>query len=532
MSRSEPPQAIRTYTGSIAAFLRNEVVLQWIGQIVFLVLVVVAVTQLFSQITGSLEANNISPNFAFLNNRAGFDIGGAENYTPDDSYFAAYLVGVRATLSVVSAGLVGATILGVLLGIFLLSSNWLVRSISRLIVEVLRNTPLLVQIFFAYFVVVLALPSVRDALTFPQSGLTGIPLRLILYALAAVIVWLTVRRVPPERHAWRALLVPGALAAASAIEIGFWLLNNHPAIGAGLYGSAALGDPRLWVYLLANAVVLLILTQVARNARAAALGALTGQLIGALLFYFGIVPDGLLIIELQPIVILSNRGLVYPEVLATARFGLWLVFVVIGVVVAVMVWLYLRRLTQQTGQPHPRWRYALLTLLGFALLGWLIVALVPNPATVPVEQDGAVVLLPLDEARENELLTRADELLYSEAPINVLLPEQRGLRFAPGVTLSQFFVALLLALVVYTASFIAEVVRAGIMAVPRGQIEAARALGLRNTQMLQLVILPQALRVIIPPLGNQYLNLAKNSSLGIAIGYMETYGVMQTAINL
>jgi general L-amino acid transport system permease protein len=91
--------------------------------------------------------------------------------------------------------------------------------------------------------------------------------------------------------------------------------------------------------------------------------------------------------------------------------------------------------------------------------------------------------------------------------------------------------ALLLGLVVYTSSFIAEIVRAGIQAVSYGQIEAARALGLSQAQVLRMVVLPQALRVIIPPLGNQYLNLSKNSSLGIGIGFAEIFGVSSTIMN-
>ena len=91
--------------------------------------------------------------------------------------------------------------------------------------------------------------------------------------------------------------------------------------------------------------------------------------------------------------------------------------------------------------------------------------------------------------------------------------------------------ALLLALVVYTSSFIAEIVRAGIQAVPSGQLEAGRALGLPQTQLLARIIFPQALRVIIPPLGNQYLNLSKNSSLAISIGFADTFNITTTIMN-
>jgi general L-amino acid transport system permease protein len=110
-------------------------------------------------------------------------------------------------------------------------------------------------------------------------------------------------------------------------------------------------------------------------------------------------------------------------------------------------------------------------------------------------------------------------------PIGVQKPELRGFNFVGGVRLLPEFVALLVALATYTAAFIAEVVRAGILAVPRGQTEAALALGLRRGPTLRLIVVPQALRVIVPPLTNQYLNLTKNSSLAVAVGYPDLVAV-------
>lgn len=111
------------------------------------------------------------------------------------------------------------------------------------------------------------------------------------------------------------------------------------------------------------------------------------------------------------------------------------------------------------------------------------------------------------------------------------LPQRVGFGIKGGVTLSPEFLALLLGLTLYTAAFIAEIVRAGIAAVPRGQHEAAYSLGLSRWQSLRLVVLPQALRVIIPPLTNQYLNLTKNSSLAVAVGYPDVVSIANTAIN-
>jgi general L-amino acid transport system permease protein len=117
-------------------------------------------------------------------------------------------------------------------------------------------------------------------------------------------------------------------------------------------------------------------------------------------------------------------------------------------------------------------------------------------------------------------------------PIGLDHPRLQGFNFVGGLQIIPEFLALLIALVTYTAAFIAEIVRAGILAVPRGQTEAALALGLRRRQVLRFVVVPQAMRVIVPPLTNQYLNLTKNSSLAVAIGYPDLFAVFAgTALN-
>jgi general L-amino acid transport system permease protein len=119
----------------------------------------------------------------------------------------------------------------------------------------------------------------------------------------------------------------------------------------------------------------------------------------------------------------------------------------------------------------------------------------------------------------------------SGAPLNIDVPRLSGFNFTGGIALTPEFAALACGLIVYTAAFIAEIVRAGILAVPNGQVDAAYALGLRRGQALRYVVLPQALRLIMPPLTNQYLNLTKNSSLAVAIGYPDLVSVANTAIN-
>ncbi len=111
------------------------------------------------------------------------------------------------------------------------------------------------------------------------------------------------------------------------------------------------------------------------------------------------------------------------------------------------------------------------------------------------------------------------------SPVSFEAPELRGFNFVGGTRVIPEFTALLIALTTYTAAFIAEVVRAGVLAVPKGQTEAATALGLRRKTTLRLIVVPQAMRVIIPPLTNQYLNLTKNSTLAVAIGYPDLVAV-------
>ena len=116
-------------------------------------------------------------------------------------------------------------------------------------------------------------------------------------------------------------------------------------------------------------------------------------------------------------------------------------------------------------------------------------------------------------------------------PVPGSVPELSGFNFVGGTALSPEFAALLMGLTEYTAAFIAEIVRAGILAIERGQLDAAHALGLTRWQVTRLVVLPQALRVIVPPLTSQYLNLTKNSSLAVAIGYPDLVSIANTTIN-
>lgn len=460
--------AIRSPSSS--SILRDTRVLSIVGQIIFAIVIIAALYGLMTSIFSALEEQNLTPNLFFLQYRSGFDIGERPAwYSSSSTYWDAYTVGFINTLRVVIAGLAISTLLGVFLGIFLLSRNWLVRNISKVIVELLRNTPMLVQLFVWYFVVMLSLPAFQQSIALPQEGYTFIPLRWFAYLIGAVVVRNYINHLPPQRHHQRRWFVWGAVGLAVVVEIA---------------------------------------------AR------------------FGLVSNAGLRLELQPWIFLNIRGFAFPELLPTARFADWLAFVAIGVVLALIQWVYFGRLKETTGQPFPRVLYGLVAIVALTVIGWLIVSGEPAATTIPVTgADGTTTLVSIEEARADGLITPADEAVYAANPLIFNLPQKTNFRFTQGAQVSPEYAALFLALTVYTAVFIAEIVRAGILAVPNGQIEAARALGLSSSDVLRLVILPQALRVIIPPLGNQYLNLAKNSSLAIAVAYADLFQITTTIMN-
>ncbi len=184
-------------------------------------------------------------------------------------------------------------------------------------------------------------------------------------------------------------------------------------------------------------------------------------------------------------IFLNNRGIIVPAPVAGEGASAVIAIFALSVIATIALRLWAKRRQIRTGRRFP--------------LFWTGLALVVGPPLV------ALVVMGI--------------------PIGFERPELRGFNFVGGVRLLPEFVALLLALTTYTAAFIAEVVRAGLLAVPRGQTEAAFALGLRRGLTLRLIVVPQALRVIVPPLTNQYLNLTKNSSLAVAVGYPDLFAV-------
>jgi general L-amino acid transport system permease protein len=323
-------------------------------QAVFLLALIALLGDILSNTLANMESRGISTGFGFLSSEAGFGIiQTLIPYAETSSFGRTFLVGLLNTLLVSALGILLATLIGFTIGIARLSGNWLVARLATIYIELFRNVPLLLQIFFWYFAVLRALPLPRDSLA------------------------------------------------------------------------------------LAN------------------------------------------------LAFLNLRGLYLPRPIAEPGFGVVVTGLLAGLLAAVLLARWARRRQAQTGRTFP------LT----PLVSLLVVGL-PSAA-----------------------------FLLAGSPLSWELPELRGFNFTGGITVIPELAALLLALSIYTAAFIAEIVRAGIESVPKGQTEAAAALGLRRGQILRLIVIPQALRVIIPPLTSQYLNLLKNSSLATAIGYPDLVNV-------
>jgi general L-amino acid transport system permease protein len=302
----------------------------------------------------NLEVRGISTGFEFLDQEAGFGIiQSLIEYNETHTYGRTFVVGILNTLLVSVIGILFATILGFLIGIGRLSTNWLIAKMAAVYIETFRNIPLLLQIFFWYFAVLGVMPHPRQSISWGEA------------------IFINVR---------------------------------------GIY----IPDPQ---------------------------------------FSEGI-------------------GWVVASIFLTLA-GIWFL----------KRWAHKRQ--DDTGQQFPVFYTSIAMLIAIPGITYLL----------------------------------------SGTTLTWDMPELKGFNFKGGVTILPEFTALLLALTIYTAAFIAEIVRAGLQSVPKGQLEASRALGLKNSQMLRLVVIPQAMRVIIPPLTSQYLNLTKNSSLATAIGYPDLVSI-------
>lgn len=331
------------------------------SQAVFLAALAALIWFFLANMQRNMARQGLKLGFGFLSDPASFAIGeSAIDFNPSHSYARAFLAGLVNTLKVAVAGIALATPLGVVLGVLRLSGNWLVNKLVTGYVEILRNTPLLVQMVFWYSAVFLNLPPVKEQVALPGP------------------------------------------------------------------------------------------------------------------------------------VYLNNRGVAIPWVERHATFGTWALVLLAAAVAAVALWRWQLRRLVETGRDGYPSLLALGLFFGAGALAWYA--------------------LP-------------------QAPLQVLRPVLQGTNIQGGAQLSPEFAAVLFALVTYTSAFISEIVRSGIQSVSRGQVEAARALGLRPLQTLRLVVFPQAMRVIVPPLTSQFLNLTKNSSLAIGVGYPDLFNVSTTIFN-
>jgi len=340
---------------------RDERVLKGVAQVISSLVILGALYWLIDNFIAITQQRGMPLTYGFLDEAAGFPI--KESFIPYDStmtFGRAVLVGLINTLVVSAAGIVFATVLGFVVGLMRLSTNWLISHIALAFIEFHRNIPLLVLLFLWYFGVFTKLPAVKDSIAIPG------------------FIYINQR--------------------------GFYLTWPHLAEGGVLFAAT----------------------------------------------------------------------------------------LVAGIILAVLAWSVLRHIREVRGKETYFGQISLAVLVLVPLIGWFV-------------SGGKPVLL--------------------DAPV------LKGFNFQGGLRLTTEFTALLIGLAMYTSAFIAEVIRSGIQAVRKGQIEAARAVGLRYSQILSLIIVPQALRVIIPPLISQYLNLTKNSSLALVIGYQELFAIGKVTIN-
>jgi general L-amino acid transport system permease protein len=349
-STETPPRG----TADLQGLIYRPEVRQVAYQVLLLGAVAFAAYWVASNVAENLRRQNIASGFEFLGRTSGFDVAQSLiEYSSLSTYGRAFWVGLLNTLLVAALGIVAATLIGFVVGIARLSTNWLIAKLAAAYVEIVRNVPLLLQLFFWYFAVLKNLPSPRESYTLPGGA------------------------------------------------------------------------------------------------------------------YFNV------------------RGLYLPAPVAQPGFELVAAALLAGILATVALRWWARRRQKLTGRRFPVFWASLAPLIGLPLAAFFA-------AGRPLELD---------------------------------YPELGGFNFQGGIAVLPELIALLLGLSIYTASFIAEIVRAGILGVPKGQTEAAQAVGLSRGQALRLVVIPQAARIIIPPLTGQYLNLTKNSSLAVAIGYPDFVSV-------
>jgi len=484
-------------------FWRDGRVIGVLAQIAFVVLVALGTAWLLRNVNDNIGAlgsfrcadgtESFRCGFNFLRIDAQFDISESIiSYEPSDSYARALLVGALNTLKVTVLGVILATILGTLAGIARLSTNWLVSNLAKWYVDFFRNTPLLLQLFFIYFGVILLFPGIQEAI---QPF--GLPIYLSQrgFNLPGPVFM-------PSFAIWMAFLILGLIQAQVTwlflgrqeeqtgrdSNRGLWAVASFVVVAViGWYIAAGTAD--------SQAVLM------ARSSRVQEFGDIEALVLGRL-------P----VADLGEIDTAVASGTLSREDLTAASLHICAVKEDRS---EVNFTSQLRR----AGIPYVVDRSDRLDQATEAYAAGECEALVATRAALAAERNV------LENPATQSIIAVA------ETPVRMSVPRIEGLNFTGGIKLTPSFAAILIGLVLYTGAFIAEIVRAGIQSVAKGQSEAARALGLSESQRLRLVVLPQAMRVIIPPLTSQYLNLAKNSSLAIAVGFADLWAISYTTLN-
>ncbi len=564
-TRTRTVRGMSTRSGTRVPFYRNVKTLGLLAQLVFAAVVVAAAAIVYHNVSSALARSHIPADFSFLRVRAGIPI--AETpipYTPADSYARAFLIGVLNTLKVALVGVLLASVLGVVIGVMRLSANWLLRQLANLYVETIRNTPLAVQIVFWYTAILTPLPPrILSAVRWPGGVLVsnqGVALPW-LYPSPAFASWLpylgvaavlgSAAFVVRRRQLRRAdrpgnALGPALLVALALAAIGYLLSGTTPLprgtatsfrqvsgiatvfVDANGDGKVDDGERRLAftpVVVRVAKGVLTTQTQDLSESRRIDYGRFRfpplrqGEYAKAtVVFADPARAAGLSIAYLhQP-----YQGIVYRDANGNGRFdpgeelsssGATKRGYAVGLRLTVEG--FRRRLVTDRGGlariPRFTTGAAQASTTGGGGANMSPAQLFAAPAQAPA-------------AGEPPALDARFEL-PAPRPVVVSRPTIPISTYFGGITLSSNYLALLLGLVIYTASFIAEIVRGGIQAVPGGQREAAKALGLSDLQTFRLVVFPQALRIILPPMISQYLNLTKNSSLAPLAAYVELFAI-------
>ncbi|VAW08439.1 Glutamate Aspartate transport system permease protein GltJ (TC 3.A.1.3.4) [hydrothermal vent metagenome] len=475
---------------------RNATFLKWSAQLFVLLLVIGVFALLVSQALTNFAQSDISFGWTWLSSPTGVQLREGIDINPD-SGARALLVGIVNTLRVAVSGIFAATILGTLIGIGRLSSNWIVNKIATIYIETIRNVPLLVQIFF-WSAIAVTLP----ALTADDVGefLFKASNKGIAYAwIFPGLGWLP----------WLTFVIVGFF-------IGRYVARRRKAYQEET-GNLGHGG-RYWI-----GIIVLF----------GAIGWFAWPLLGFMGYVFGAIES--FVDALPPIV--------FPIIVAIAAL-------------ASAAW-WIRNFFESRRTPagfgkmtDDDWFRVIFT--GFAGIAIAVGAFVIGEfaiKTVAGDTETVAELIRtglgnffgwLSAAFSGEVTTIVDAtqgvvreggpLVFSKPA--VVLKGAGIPQFADtGMVITVPFFAIWTGVTLYTAAFIAEIVRGGILAVSKGQTEAAQAVGLRRSQYLRLIILPQAFRIILPPMGNQYLNLAKNTSLGIAVAFADIVAVGFTVLN-